>query len=110
MGLPLTEPHEDDVGFARMPNGAHSECKATRPLRLRIGGHRDNIAFNVTRLEGYEVILGQAWFRLQNPNINWHDGRTVIKRKYDTVVLVGRKQSVLISMSCPKLALWDRLV
>ena len=48
MGLPLTEPHEDDVGFARMPNGARSECKATRPLQLRIGGHRDNIAFNVT--------------------------------------------------------------
>ena len=87
MGLQLVEPRADDVGFARMPNGARSECKATKPLSLTIGGHRDKIAFNVTRLEGYEVILGQAWFRLHNPTIDWRDGKAVIQRKHERFVL-----------------------
>jgi hypothetical protein len=87
MGLTLVTPRGNDIGFAQMPNGSTSECKATKLLSLRIGGHRDKIAFNATRLEGYEVILGQAWFRKHNPVINWRDGRTVIQRSNDEVVL-----------------------
>ena len=87
MGLALLTPGTDKIGFAQTPNGSTSECKATKLLSLRIGGHRDKIAFNATRLEGYEVILGQAWFRKHNPLINWRDGRTVIQRQNDEVVL-----------------------
>ena len=88
MGLQLVEPRADDVGFARMPNGTRSECKATKPLSLRIGGHHDKISFSVTRLEDYEVILGQAWFRLHNPTIDWRDGRAVIQRKHEHFVFM----------------------
>ena len=87
MGLTLLTPGSDEIGFAQMPNGSTSECKATKLLSLRIGGHRDKIAFNATRLDGYDVILGQAWFRKHNPLINWRDGRTVIQRGNDEVVL-----------------------
>ena len=87
MGLTLLTPGSDETGFAQMPNGSTSECKATKLLSLRIGGHRDKIPFNATRLDGYDVILGQAWFRKHNPLINWRDGRTVIQRENDEVVL-----------------------
>ena len=58
MGLQLKEVGEDGVGFARMPDGTQRECKATKLLQLRIGGHREKIALNVTQLEEHEVILG----------------------------------------------------
>ena len=88
MGLPLLEPKANDVGFARMPNGARSECKATQVLDLQIGGHRERIAFNATTLEDHDVILGQAWLRVHNPTIDWRDGRAVIKRRYKEIVLL----------------------
>ena len=87
MGLNLLTPRSDEIGLAQMPNGSTSECQATKLLSLRIGGHRDKIAFNATRLDGYDVILGQAWFRKHNPLINWRNGRTVIQREHDEIVL-----------------------
>ena len=39
MGLSFVTPKKDDIGFAEMPNGSLSECKATKPLSLRIGAH-----------------------------------------------------------------------
>ena len=38
MGLSFLAPTKNDIGFAEMPNGSLSECKATKPLSLRIGG------------------------------------------------------------------------
>ena len=87
MGLNLLTPRSDEIGLAQMPNGSTSECQATKLLLLRIGGHRDKIAFNATRMDGYDVILGQAWFRKHNPTINWRDGRIVIQREHDEIVL-----------------------
>ena len=87
MGLNLLTPRSDEIGLAQMPNGSTSESQATKLLSLRIGGHRDTIALNATRLDGYDVILGQAWFRKHNISINWRDGRTVIQRKHDEIVL-----------------------
>ena len=87
LGLKLLTPRSDEIGLAQMPNGSTSECQATKLLSLRIGGHRDKIAFNATRLDGYDVILGQAWFRKHNPLINWRNGRTVIQREHDEIVL-----------------------
>ena len=87
MGLNLLTPRSEEIGLAQMPNGSTSECQATKLLSLRIGGHRDKIAFNATRLDRYDVILGQAWFRKHNPSINWRDGRTVIQREHDEIVL-----------------------
>ena len=87
MGLNLLTPRSDEIGLAQMPNGSTSECQATKLLSLRIGGHRDKIAFNATRLDGYDVILSQAWFRKHNPSINWRNGRPVIQREHDEIVL-----------------------
>ena len=87
LGLTLVPPRENDVGYARMPNGTRSVCKATGLLSLRIGGHHERLALNATSLDGYDVILGQAWLCMHNPIIDWRDGRAVIKRRHNEVVL-----------------------
>jgi hypothetical protein len=87
MGLHLLGIGEDGVGFALMPDGTQRECKATKLLQLRIGGHREKIAFNVTQLEEHEVILGQGWLRHHNPTTNWRDGRAVLKKRDKEVTL-----------------------
>ena len=87
MGLSFVTPTKDDIGFAEMPNGSLSECKATKPLSLRIGAHREKLAFNATSLKGYDVILGQSWFRKHNPVINWRDGQTVLQRSGGEITL-----------------------
>ena len=73
MGLPLKDTVEDGVGYARMPDGTRHRCKATNLLRLRIGGDREDISFNVIELEDHEVILGKMWSRLHDPR---RDGET----------------------------------
>jgi hypothetical protein len=87
MSLPLKDIEEDGVGFARMPDGTRCDCKATKLLDLRIGGHRERIAFNVTTLEEHEVILGQGWLRWHNPTMHWRDGRAVMKRGHKEVTI-----------------------
>ena len=87
MGLQLLGIGEDGVGFALMPDGTQRECEATELLQLRIGGHREKIAFNVTQLEEHEVILGQSWLRHHNPTTNWQDGRAVLKKGDQEVTL-----------------------
>ena len=87
MGLQLLGIGEDGVGFAVMPDGTQRECEATELLQLRIGGHREKIAFNVTQLEEHEVILGQSWLRHHNPTTNWQDGRAVLKKGDQEVTL-----------------------
>ena len=77
MGLPLKDTVEDGVGYARMPDGTRHRCKATNLLRLRIGGHREDISFNVIELEEHEVILGKMWSRLHDSETRWRDGRAV---------------------------------
>ena len=73
-----------------MPDGARCDCKATKLLDLRIGAHRERIAFNVTTLAEHEVILGQGWLRWHNPVMHWQDGRAVIKRGHNEVTLYPR--------------------
>ena len=68
---------EDGVGYARMPDGTRHRCKATNLLRLRIGGHREDISFNVIELEDHEVILGKMWSRLHDSETRWRDSRSV---------------------------------
>ena len=96
MGLQLLGIGEDGVGFALMPDGTQRECKATKLLQLRIGGHREKIAFNVTQLEDHEVILGQGWLRHHNPTTNWQDGRAVLKK--------GDKEVTLYPIPDPEVA------
>ena len=38
MGLSFVAPTKNDIGFAEMPNGSLSECKATKPLSAEDGG------------------------------------------------------------------------
>ena len=52
-----------------------------------MGAHKENLAFNATSLKGYDVILGQAWFRKHNPSIKWRDGQTVLKRSGGDITL-----------------------
>ena len=96
MGLQLKEVGEDGVGFARMPDGTQRECKATKLLQLRIGGHREKIALNVTQLEEHEVILGQSWLRHHNPSASWRDGVAVLRK--------GDKEVKLYPISTNKVA------
>ena len=87
MGHLLKDIEEDGVGYAQMPDGTRRDCKATSLLNLRIGAHKERIAFNVTTLEDHEVILGQGWLRCHNPTMHWRDGRSVVKRAHKEVTL-----------------------
>ena len=76
------------MGFALDAQMAPSEsARQQKLLQLRIGGHREKTALNVTQLEEHEVILGQSWLRHHNPTTNWQDGRAVLKKGDQEVTL-----------------------
>ena len=105
MGLPLKDTVEDEVGYARMPDGTRRRCKATNLLELRIGDHRERIAFNVIELEDHEVILGKMWSRLHDSETRWRDGRAVWESGGKRHTLFPRAHETPLEkvVSCPLL-------
>ena len=105
MGLPLKDTVEDGVGYARMPDGTRRRCKATNLLELRIGDHRERIAFNVIELEDHEVILGKMWSRLHDSETRWRDGRAVWESGGKRHTLFPRAHETPLEkvVSCPPL-------
>ena len=88
MGLTLQdEVGENGVGYALMPDGTRCECKATKPLKMRIGGHRESIALNATQLKYHEVVLGHSWLRKHSATTSHEDGKVVLQKGEATVTI-----------------------
>jgi len=72
LNLPLAskEKPEDLV----LVDGAHSivgQITHTCILKLAIDQHMEELTFQVTKLTGWNQIVGKPWLRRHNPTINW---------------------------------------
>ena len=47
----------------------------SRPVKLTIGDHHENIQFHLFTSTSHSLILGQSWLFLHNPHINWKSGQ-----------------------------------
>ena len=47
----------------------------SRPVKLTIGDHHENIQFHLFTSTSHSLILGQPWLFLHNPHINWKSGQ-----------------------------------
>ena len=43
----------------------------TLTMRLRIGKHEEQIAFNIIKSPKYPIILGMSWLVKHNPRVDW---------------------------------------
>lgn len=87
-----------------LADGSTQEClSCTKPLRLRMGEHKETLGMYVTSLGEFDVILGMPWLAFHEPQIDWaHKQITVTyKGKKNVLPLVvekpQKKDSVLIS-------------
>jgi hypothetical protein len=66
----LDEPREVKVADGR-PISSGVVTHETRPVRLEIGSHTEDIQFNVAKIGDYPILLGVSWNRLHEPIFRW---------------------------------------
>ena len=58
----------------RLADGSTHICRDYVTVNLRMGNLKQLATLNVIPLDGYDVILGIPWLRLNNPEFNWKEG------------------------------------
>ena len=59
----------------------------TPELELRIGPHRERIAFDITQLVGEDVVLGLPWLEKNNPDIDWTHRKVTFREGPESIQL-----------------------
>jgi hypothetical protein len=69
----LSLPHVQDNGITVvLGNGSKQDGSHVVPaLTYRIGSFKDTRDFRVTKLSGYDLILGKPWLTALNPDVDW---------------------------------------
>jgi hypothetical protein len=71
------ELHSHKLGTAksvRLADGSTHICRSYVTVNLSMGNLKQLATLNVIPLDGYDVILGIPWLRLNNPEFNWKEG------------------------------------
>src|SRR6202171_2511749 len=58
----------------RLADGRTHLCRSYVTCNVRMGNLKQLITLNIIPLDGYDVILGIPWLRLNNPEFNWKAG------------------------------------
>src|ERR1700676_1894248 len=69
--------HTHKLGEAksvRLADGRTHLCRSYVTCNVRMGNLKQLITLNIIPLDGYDVILGIPWLRLNNPEFNWKAG------------------------------------
>ena len=51
-------------------------------INLNLQGHEESLTFYITKLDKYELILGQKWLRRHNPSIDWSSNLVIFSSNY----------------------------
>lgn len=79
--LNLRTTRVDDTRI-KMGNGAEEDGGLVTPrLSYRIGSFKDTRAFRVTKLSGYDLILGKPWLTTFAPSIDWVNNSVRLERR-----------------------------
>ena len=69
--LPLTLRPKPETLIILDGREAESQLTHTCTLDLTVDQHLETLTFQVTKLTGWNMILGKTWLRRHNPIINW---------------------------------------
>jgi len=65
------KPVPEDLVLADGLRSKVGQITHTCTLRLTIDQHLEDLTFHVTRLAGWNLIVGKPWLRRHNPSIDW---------------------------------------
>ncbi len=76
--------------YIQLANGqAQISSHVLEPAFIAIGEYEDEEAFHLTRLEGYDAILGKTWLERLNPRVDWKRHQLVFNHHGREIVLVA---------------------
>ena len=61
---------------------AESQLTHTCTLGLTVNQHLETFTFQVTKLAGWNMILGKTWFKRHNPVIDWTKNTVTFRSEY----------------------------
>jgi len=72
LNLPLVPKEKpEDLVLADGARSIVGQITYTCTLKLAINQHIEELTFQVTKLAGWNLIVGKPWLRCHNPTINW---------------------------------------
>jgi len=72
LNLPLaTKEKPEELVLADGARSIVRQITHTCTLKLAIDQHMEELTFQVTKLAGWNLIVGKPWLRRHNPTINW---------------------------------------
>ena len=71
-----------------LPDGTEVESRASKPLPVRLRNYREDVAFNVIKLQEFEAILGQPWLRETRALMDISEGKVTLKPSNQSVVVL----------------------
>src|ERR1700722_4772544 len=81
------------------------EIKQTCTLCVTIENHTEEIKFFVTSLGNHHAILGMAWLRRHNPDINWEKETIIFSSRYCNENCLEKKTVIQANTTSPILEL-----
>ena len=85
--LNLATQRQDDIAV-QLGNGAVQDGGLLAPrVTYRLGGFKDTRSFRVTKLGGYDLVLGKPWLTTFTPSIDWINNTVRVERSGVTHLL-----------------------
>ena len=74
-----------------LPDGTEVESRVSKALSTRLRNYREEIVFNIIKLQEFEAILGQPWLRANRALMDIGQGTVTLRPpNQSTVVLTAR--------------------
>ena len=82
--------HKASPDYIQLANGqAQISNHVLEPAFIAIGDYEDEEAFHITRLAGYDAILGKTWLERLNPRVDWRRHQLVFNHHGREIVLLA---------------------
>jgi hypothetical protein len=76
------KPEAQDLILADGEPSPVGKITHTYTLKLTIDQHEESLTFQVTKLAGWDLIVGKPWLRKHNPTIDWEKNTCIFPSRY----------------------------